>query len=455
MTVDALVSAASDWRNGALLGLAHLALLLAAEAWTRRAKPDPELARKAVHFAAGVGALGLPWLIRSPWMVAGLGAFFAAIVHFGQRQGWLRCLAVERRGAGGAYFPMAVLLLFVVGRTRPWLYVASLLVVTVADAAAALVGGAYGRHRFRVGDEDSKSLEGSLSFLLLTFFALQLPMLLLGGLPPMVATPAALLVALLLTGIEAVSTRGTDNLWVPLLAAFALLRITTKPVAEIAFQLGSLLAMLALLEVVFRRLKFFTIRDSIVFSIFAYGVWSLGSARWSVPVFACFLLYSGLRALVPNERGYVVATAPLLRVLLAPLLLLLAANVTGFYRATFGPFLAAVGSAFACVSWAYLLHNRPATRGRGGALRPLLAGAVLCATPVAASLATQEGAPVLALAWIPGLAGLGLLAYDRHLRGRLRLPDRGSPVVWIALAVAAAAWGLQESGALALWNPGG
>lgn len=447
---------ASDWLNTALLVGLYLGMVLLVEAWTRRARPDPELSRKTVHFVGGLGTLFLPWLIQSAWLVLLMALLFAATLYLGQHSGLLRCLAaVKRRGAGSAYFPLAVFLLFLICREERWLYLTSILIITVSDAAAALVGGSYGKHSYRVGREHRKSLEGSFFFLLLTFLSIQLPLLLLTELPRGTCVLSALLVSLLLTGIEAVSTRGTDNLFIPLFTCYSLLRITTKPPGEIAFQVASLVSMMALLEVFFRRLRLFSIRDSIIFVIFTYAVWSLGSIQWSVPVFACFLFYCLVRVLVPNQRDYQVETTPLLRVILIPLLFLLLANASGRYLEFFGPFLCGTVTAFVCVAWAYVLFNRR-PEGPSRPYLALLAGAAAAAFVTGAAMLPQGRAPLPALLFIPAIAGLELAGYDLYLRGKARnlMVSGGShPVLWLALSAAVAYWGLQGAGLVAPWHP--
>ncbi len=90
-----------------------------------------------------------------------------------------------------------------------------ILVAGVADAAAAVVGKRYGRTRYRGG----KSLEGSAAFL-----AVVLPILLL---VPVLSLPAALILALVLTALEAPTLPLADNLYLPVAAAAAVVLTET------------------------------------------------------------------------------------------------------------------------------------------------------------------------------------------------------------------------------------
>lgn len=88
--------------------------------------------------------------------------------------------------------------------------VVGILVAGVADAAAAIVGKAFGRLRYRGG----KSAEGSVAFLILvvTIVALLVP-----DFHPL----TVLGTALVLTGLEAFTLDVPDNLYLPVAAAAA------------------------------------------------------------------------------------------------------------------------------------------------------------------------------------------------------------------------------------------
>ena len=110
---------------------------------------------------------------------------------------------MARRTRGSEYYPLSVCLLFFLTQEQPWLYVASMLVLAVADAGAALIGMRYGRIRYGV-EQETKSLEGSLAFMAIAFAAILIPMTVMTDLPLAVCLGSALLVALLVTGFEAV-----------------------------------------------------------------------------------------------------------------------------------------------------------------------------------------------------------------------------------------------------------
>ena len=137
-----------------------------------------------------------------------MAATLAAVFALAARTDLLPSLHdVERKSRGVEYYPLAVALTFFLTQGRPWLYLAALLVLAIGDASAALVGSRYGRIRYEV-EQSEKSLEGSAVFLLVAFLAIHLPMLLMTDLPRPICVLAALLVAILVTGFEAISLEG-------------------------------------------------------------------------------------------------------------------------------------------------------------------------------------------------------------------------------------------------------
>ncbi len=308
----------SFWAREALgaaaVGAAFLAVFAAAELWKRLGDPRPEWTRKAVHLGGGLVALSLPWVVRSHWTVLGLGAAFSAIVLATRRLGLLGSVhGVERRSEGGLYFPAAVYLLFLLAGRQPAFYLISLLTLVVSDALAALVGTSYGRHTFAV-ETDRKSLEGSAVFLLATFLAVHLPLLLMTELGRAESVLIAAQLALLVTLFEAISLRGNDNLVVPLATYLLLVKMTGKEAEFIGLQLLAQLAILAALVALAWRLRFLTFSGTLAASVFFYGAWSLGGPAWTAAPAA------GLAALLvvlrrtrdrrgdPNARYQLLAT---------------------------------------------------------------------------------------------------------------------------------------------------
>ena len=112
----------------------------------------------------GLIASAFPWILPDPRSVVLLCAVFAVLLGTTIVRSSLPSVhRVRRRTAGALFFPLAVAVVFVAARGRQELYVTSMLVLALADPAAAIVGRTYGAHRLGAG-HDAKSVEGSLAF---------------------------------------------------------------------------------------------------------------------------------------------------------------------------------------------------------------------------------------------------------------------------------------------------
>lgn len=441
----------NDWL-GALILLAMFVVTIAcAELWTRFKHPDPELPRKFVHIVGGLGCLLFPFLVESPLMVAFMAGVLAAAFAVGQRSKVLQSLSgVGRKSRGSEYYPVAIAFLFYISQGRWWLYFVSVLILTLADAAAALIGGRFGRLRYEVGESDTKSVEGSLMFLGVTFFVTAGLLRLLTNAETEMCLLVAFLVAVLLTGIEAISVHGTDNVFVPLITCYVLLKITTKPVAEVRFQCISMIAIFVVIGVVSRWMRLFSVRDFIIFFTFSYAAWSLGSVDWGTPVFIGFAGFCLVRFLVRDQNQQPIRTEVLLRILIIPLGLLLAANAFDLYQLAFGPYLLAVLLPALMGAWVCLL------RAKGSHLWRLLL------LSVAGGLALGLGTSISQsnIGWreivvLPIIGAAIVFVFDRWVRDLLdEDPAVWSGPIWIlTLAGVAAGYGLQYFRIIAAWNP--
>jgi phytol kinase len=337
-----------DLRGALILSTIFLTLIAAAELWRRLGHPKPEHTRKLVHLGGGIVCLFFPFLVQSPWVVLAMALPLTALFVAGSKLGFLQSLhGVARRSRGAEYYPIAVFLVFVMTLGRPWLYLAAVLVLAVADAFAALIGSRYGVIRYEVEDEH-KSLEGSLVFLVIAFLAVHLPTLLLTDLPRAVCVLAALLVAALVTGFEAISLEGADNLFVPVAVVVVLGKITTKPMSEVIYQNLSLLAICLVVALLVWRLHSLNVGGTITYILFAYGTWSLGNWLWALPAFVGFLGYLLFwYRFAPAGHAVGIKVRTVTRALLPPFSMLALANGLDRYSLFYAPYLAASAAVFA------------------------------------------------------------------------------------------------------------
>ena len=176
----------------AVLATATLALLGLVELVERRWRPHPEIPRKLAHVGAGGIACCAPLLVTTHWAMLFLTGSFALFLLATRRLGLLGSLH-RRAGAGDLVYPAGIYVVFVIAGGDALLFQLSVLVLALADPAAAFVGQRFGRLRYRIAGV-TRSLEGSLGF---------------------AATAFGITALALVASLEAASPPGVDNLAVP------------------------------------------------------------------------------------------------------------------------------------------------------------------------------------------------------------------------------------------------
>ena len=378
---------AGELARAAIAGAGFLLLFAVAEAWRALRNPPVEWTRKLVHFVGGLIAAAFPWLFAWHWTVLALGGAFFLILWGTRRLGLLQSVhGVTRHSEGGLYYPAAIYILFVIAASRPVFYLISILALVVSDTVAAVLGSTYGRMGYTV-QRDRRTVEGSAVFFLSTFLICHLPLLLLTSTPPLLSVLVGLQLALLMTLFEGISIRGNDNLIVPLLTYFLLLKLTARDPAFLAYQIGAQLAIMAIVAFMAWRYQFLTASGAMAFMLFFYGAYSLGGEEWTVApgiALLAFTVYYLMRcrpSRAADSRYQVVAA---FYVAIVPALLFVANNVleTMIHLPTvqsvdpfYAVFLGAVASQLALVVY----HTDPAAKRGGGWLATILVLAPLAA----------------------------------------------------------------------------
>lgn len=262
-----------------VLGSVALLMLVlwAVSALSRRFGLGPELGRKIIHIALGLYCLSFPWIFTSAWEVTATCAL--AIGVFALARGRMReqlgtgLHSVARVSHGEVLFAISVALLFwlqkghyISVRDRgdpplgPVLYILPLLMLTLCDAASALVGANYGRKTFRV-EEGTKSWEGVAVFVATGWLVSMIVYLLFTDVGREEVILLGFITAVFGAYLEAASWRGLDNLFIPLGLYFLLANLSYvgpwRLAAIAALFLGAILVLLRLTH--FRRAQRHTI----------------------------------------------------------------------------------------------------------------------------------------------------------------------------------------------------
>jgi phytol kinase len=286
----------NPWLGLAMLIGAQLALLVGLRDLRKRWSLHAEVSRKTAHVALGLSMLACPLLFAVAWplyALAGSAVFVIAVMRWlpGIKERFGGVVGGVDRGSGGDfYFPVSAAVLFALTRGDLILFGVPILILTFADAIAALIGVFYGRLRMTGAD---KTVEGSLAFFLVAFFATHVPLLLWSDTSRGASLLIALIVGLLVMLLEAVSLYGSDNVFIPF-GGYLLLR---SFMGMSTGRLGVMLIVVVLVLVLVLSLRRHrSLNDAAMLAAVLVGflAWSVGGWRWLLPPLVFFLMYAPL-----------------------------------------------------------------------------------------------------------------------------------------------------------------
>jgi uncharacterized protein (TIGR00297 family) len=203
----------------AAVAIAIIAVTLICCEWAVKAKLlSQSLGRKLLHITAICTCAWAMYRFENTRLLAGVFFFFFVVLLLVIRRGWLQ--VSQNKSYGIAFFPLAFGILLLVPQFDKNIVLYAMLTLGISDAAAGLAGERWGRNKIRFLHEE-KSWAGFTAFFISQvilcgcMYGFMIWNLLLLGV--LLATLPAL--------TELFSYKGSDNLTVPLFAAYWLWRL--------------------------------------------------------------------------------------------------------------------------------------------------------------------------------------------------------------------------------------
>jgi uncharacterized protein (TIGR00297 family) len=285
----------SEWTLFFLLFVAIGLFISAAEFLRKRFNGSPEITRKLVHILTGLLIFFAPDLFTSGIPAIALAIVFIAVNYAAIRFGLLKGMhGTNRRSYGTVYYPLSFLILVLLfWDSAPFIISVSILILAFGDAAAAIVGeNLSSAHTFNL-TSDKKSFEGSTAMFVVT------SLIVAGAVwhyelryEGIVLIWIIVAIAAFVTVWEAISSKGFDNLTIPLGAAFMLhFFFIGNPIHDPqqmfhAVVLGTGIAMVS------ARFHFLTPSGSVATLLLATIVYGIGGWKWTLPIFVFFIASS-------------------------------------------------------------------------------------------------------------------------------------------------------------------
>jgi phytol kinase len=282
------------------LPIVTILLALAAGLWSvhwiaaKRAWPV-EWSRKVIHVTMGSVCAIFPWIFQEPisvWITA-LGSvlmvFAVRVVPVLRRGMGDGLLSISRVSFGDLLFAPAVAAVFYWSDDRWAHYLIPVLLLTLADAAGALVGVRYGIHQYQART-GKKTIEGSSAFFVAAFAVVASVDFFFNGQTLVSSLLVAFILACLTMMVEAVADRGFDNLTIPVAGYFLYDQLHQKADDFLAWQIVVLVLLLVLLGICHRKttLTGGALQAAI---LLAYGCYALGDWRMMLPLLLVFAVH--------------------------------------------------------------------------------------------------------------------------------------------------------------------
>ena len=350
----------SPWL-GILIVMVSLGALMGGLAiFQKYQQPHPELVRKLLHIGMGLITLSFPWLFAQSWPVILLALLAVAVllaVKFFKTESLANVVhGVARESLGEIYFPVAIAVLFALSHQTPLLYIIPVLILTLADAVAALIGVRYGQVKYTTA-EGLKSTEGSIAFFTVALLSCLVPLLLFSKVGRAELLLISLIIATLVMYIEALSWKGLDNLFIPL-GGYLLLKVYLDMNAlDLSIRLAVIVVLFVVLVLTRKRT---TLNDSAILAaaLAAYVIWAAGDWHWLVPALLVFVSYHRLSPKTELNTERIHDTRAVLSVALPAMIWLFAFRQQG-NAALYFPFSVSFAAQLAMIALARLHHQYP------------------------------------------------------------------------------------------------
>ncbi len=190
-------------------------------------KIGKEASRKFIHIALGNWWLIAMYFFDNMYFVAFVPATFVIINYLSYKKDIIKVMERDEgsnEGLGTVYYALSLLIISIVTfgiLNNPILGLVSIFIMAYGDGFAAIFGKLIKSKKFKIGDTQ-KSVAGCITMLIISFIIVAIYLICINS---MYWCIKAIIIALIITIIEAVSIKGTDNITVPIASLLMLMFI--------------------------------------------------------------------------------------------------------------------------------------------------------------------------------------------------------------------------------------
>ncbi len=303
---------AYEWRLFVAMLIGLFTFVGLAEGLRKTTSLTGNATRKIVHILVGVFVFFVPLLFVSPVPGIIMSLLFIAVNYSSVRFRLFKGMDdTTRETYGTVYFPIAFLILILLfWRSYPVIISTSILILGLADPAAAFVGEAVTNPRTVNLSGDKKSLQGSGAMFIVTFVVSAGCLLLYPfDLPPDASLAGSsfayifalsFVVAAIATIVEMMGVRGRDNLFVPISAGIILfIGLEGAAILGTQFYIGFIFAVI--ISITSLLVGFLAPSGAAATFLMAVIIFGIGGWKWTIPMLTFFILSSFISK-IKNKR---------------------------------------------------------------------------------------------------------------------------------------------------------
>lgn len=204
------------------MGVVSLVIFAVGERIRRKQGEGNEVSRKMVHMIHGSVISVIPFLFGY-WLVYAIEVLFLLSVSEAYKLKIFRWLwRVGRKSWGEYAYPVGVIAAAFLAHSK-WIFLTGVLILTFADAMAALVGKKYGHKKFQYKVfHQTKSVPGSLAFIITAFVILGITIMFSPEQFSLASWGMVGAVATILMFVENAGVYGLDNFLLPVVSVLLL-----------------------------------------------------------------------------------------------------------------------------------------------------------------------------------------------------------------------------------------
>ncbi len=269
-------------------------MVAAAEMIRRLLNGGSEVTRKFVHIVAGVLMMCSPFVFNSGIPVLTITGIMVIGTFLSVKLDFLKSLhGIDRSSYGTTYHPLSFFLLVLLfWDVSPVILTISISILAIPDALAAMVGQRVKVPHFIDLDLERKTVEGTMTMFVSSFLCIYG---LFGYFNIQTAAPVfivVLVISMFVTGWELISFKGSDNLTVPLSAAFLLYYFLYPTHAHPSEQMILAIVLGVSIGLFSYYFNFLSLSGSVATFLLATIVYGIGGWMWTMPILTFFIASS-------------------------------------------------------------------------------------------------------------------------------------------------------------------